>query len=120
MNTRRSQSALAGALQVSLPIILICVSVILLATSFRGATSKVLKGDSMPPVAGEDQGRPPGSIRISPARELSLADRVAYQRAIEEVYWRHRIWPKDNPVARLSFNEAVPRPAIEEKVEQYL
>ena len=24
---------------------------------------------------------------------LSFAERVAYQRAIEEVYWRHRIWP---------------------------
>ena len=25
---------------------------------------------------------------------LTFADRVAYQRAIEEVYWRHRIWPR--------------------------
>jgi len=24
---------------------------------------------------------------------LSFAERVVYQRAIEEVYWRHRIWP---------------------------
>ena len=24
---------------------------------------------------------------------LSLADRVAYQYAIEDVYWRHRLWP---------------------------
>jgi hypothetical protein len=28
-------------------------------------------------------------------RILTFADRVAYQRAIEEVYWRHRIWPKE-------------------------
>ena len=28
------------------------------------------------------------------SRSLSFADRVAYQRAIEEVYWRHRIWPR--------------------------
>ena len=26
-------------------------------------------------------------------RTLTFADRVAYQRAIEEVYWRHRLWP---------------------------
>ena len=26
-------------------------------------------------------------------RTLTFADRVAYQRVIEEVYWRHRIWP---------------------------
>src|SRR5581483_12250822 len=29
-------------------------------------------------------------------RTLTFADRVAYQRAIEEVYWQHRIWPKVN------------------------
>jgi len=28
---------------------------------------------------------------------LTLADRIAYQRAVEEVYWRHRIWPKERP-----------------------
>jgi hypothetical protein len=30
-------------------------------------------------------------------RTLSFAERVAYQRAIEDVYWRHRIWPKRKP-----------------------
>ena len=29
-------------------------------------------------------------------RALTFAERVTYQRAIEEVYWRHRIWPKEN------------------------
>ena len=29
----------------------------------------------------------------SQSRQLLFEDRVAYQRAIEEVYWRHRIWP---------------------------
>jgi hypothetical protein len=28
-------------------------------------------------------------------RTLAFAQRVAYQRAIEEVYWRHRIWPRN-------------------------
>ena len=26
---------------------------------------------------------------------LTFAERVLYQRAIEEVYWRHRIWPEE-------------------------
>jgi hypothetical protein len=26
-------------------------------------------------------------------RTLTFEERVAYQRAIEEVYWRNRIWP---------------------------
>jgi hypothetical protein len=25
---------------------------------------------------------------------LTFTERVAYQRAIEDVYWRHRIWPR--------------------------
>ena len=45
-------------------------------------------------------------------RTLSFAERVAYQRAIEKVYWRHRIWPpqsrgavrpRPNPAGRRSF-----------------
>jgi hypothetical protein len=30
------------------------------------------------------------------AAGLTFADRVAYQSAIEDVYWRHRIWPDTN------------------------
>src|SRR5262245_18863795 len=30
-----------------------------------------------------------------PEKTLSFAERVTYQRAIEDVYWRHRIWPKE-------------------------
>src|SRR5436309_16137597 len=29
-----------------------------------------------------------------PERTLTFAERVAYQRASEEVYWRHRAWPR--------------------------
>jgi hypothetical protein len=28
-------------------------------------------------------------------RTLTFTERVAHQRRIEEVYWRHRIWPKE-------------------------
>ena len=30
-------------------------------------------------------------------RILTFAERVAYQQAIEDVYWSHRIWPKERP-----------------------
>ena len=36
----------------------------------------------------------------STQRQLSFADRVTYQRAIEEVYWRHRIWPAERTEAK--------------------
>src|SRR4029434_1876868 len=37
---------------------------------------------------------PQASLKIS-ERTLSFAERVVYQRAIEDVNWRHRIWPKE-------------------------
>jgi hypothetical protein len=43
--------------------------------------------------------RPEASTSDS-QKTLTFAQRVAYQRAIEEVYWRHRIWPKENPVPK--------------------
>jgi N-acetylneuraminic acid mutarotase len=51
---------------------------------------------------------------------LTLADRVAYQRAIEEVYWRHRIWPKERPDPKPSLDEVMPPERLEKKVEDYL
>jgi hypothetical protein len=52
--------------------------------------------------------------------EISFEDRVAYQRAIEEVYWRHRIWPKERPDPKPSLDEVMPAAQIERKVLDYL
>jgi N-acetylneuraminic acid mutarotase len=51
---------------------------------------------------------------------LTFADRVEYQRAIEEVYWGHRIWPKERPDPKPSLDEIMPRTAMEQKVHDYL
>jgi hypothetical protein len=51
---------------------------------------------------------------------LTFADRVAYQCAIEEVYWRHRIWPKENSKPKPSLDEVMSAQQIEKKVEDYL
>src|SRR6266436_7935667 len=53
-------------------------------------------------------------------RTLSFADRVAYQRAIEEVYWQHRIWPKTNAGPKPPLDKVMSQAQIEEKVEDYL
>src|SRR6266404_6803391 len=37
-------------------------------------------------------------------RTLTFQERVAYQRAIEDVYWRHRIWPKERPDSKPSLD----------------
>ena len=51
---------------------------------------------------------------------MAFADRVAYQRAIEEVYRRHRIWPAANTGSKPSLNEVMSQAQIEKKVEDYL
>src|SRR6266481_3849605 len=53
-------------------------------------------------------------------RTLTFADRVAYQRAIEEVYWQHRIWPKANASPKPPLDKVMSQAQIEEKVEDYL
>src|SRR5215216_493124 len=45
--------------------------------------------------------RPESATNVS-QRSLTFAERVAYQRAIEDVYWRHRMWPKERPDAKPS------------------
>jgi N-acetylneuraminic acid mutarotase len=51
---------------------------------------------------------------------LSLPDRVAYQYAIEDVYWRHRIWPKENASPKPPLEKVVSPAQVQKKVEKYL
>ena len=53
-------------------------------------------------------------------QRLTFEDRVAAQRAIEEVYHRHRLWPKENPQPKPPLDEVMPEAAIRAKVEDYL
>src|SRR5262249_55044698 len=53
-------------------------------------------------------------------RTLTFAERVTYQRAIENVYWRHRIWPKENPNPKPSLDAVMSQAQLERKVEDYL
>ncbi len=58
--------------------------------------------------------------RPSQPRGFSFAERVAYQRAIEDVYWRHRIWPKENPDRKPSLDAVMSQAQLENKVAGYL
>src|SRR4051812_39958168 len=53
-------------------------------------------------------------------RALTFAERVAYQHAIEDVYWRHRIWPKERPDPKPSLDAVMSKAQLEKKVEDYL
>src|SRR5438094_2951627 len=61
----------------------------------------------------------PQATKVSP-RTLSFAERVSYQRAIEDVYWRHRIWPKENLGPKPSLDAVMSQTQLEKKVEDYL
>src|SRR6266508_840396 len=53
-------------------------------------------------------------------RTLTFEERVSYQRAIEEVYWRHRIWPKERPDPKPSLDAVMSQAQLEKKVVDYL
>ncbi|MGE5209333.1 MAG: hypothetical protein ACM3KL_08390, partial [Alphaproteobacteria bacterium] len=53
-------------------------------------------------------------------RTLTFAERVAYQHAIEDVYWRHRIWPKERPDPKPSLDAVMSQAQLEKKVTDYL
>ena len=63
--------------------------------------------------------RPERATNVS-QRTLTFAERVAYQRAIEDVYWRHRIWPKERPDPKPSLDAVMSEAQLEKKVSDYL
>src|SRR6266508_2969748 len=54
------------------------------------------------------------------AKTLTFAERVSYQRAIEGVYWRHRIWPKEREDPKPSMDAVMSQAELEKKVAGYL
>ena len=53
-------------------------------------------------------------------RTLTFEQRVDYQRKIEEVYWHHRIWPKERTDLKPPLERVMSRQQIEEKVRGHL
>src|SRR6476620_11663767 len=62
----------------------------------------------------------PAKATHPPSAGLTFAERVTYQRAIEEVYWHHRVWPKENSKPKPSLDEVMSAQEIEKRVEDYL
>jgi len=53
-------------------------------------------------------------------RTLTFEERVSYQKAIEDVYWRHRIWPTESPDPKPSLDAVMSQAQLEKKVADYL
>jgi hypothetical protein len=65
----------------------------------------------------------PARVSHPAATGLTFAERVSYQRAIEDVYWRHRIRPRnggENPNPKPSLDAVMTQAQLEERVEDYL
>src|SRR5213592_279983 len=122
MKTRSKTSAYivrsnAAALLLSCVVVALCSAINLPSHPPKGPTPDnstafgVNAHESVPSMATSTLGR---------SRTLSFAERVAYQRAIEEVYWRHRIWPKERPDRKPSLDELMPPAQLEKEVKDYL
>src|SRR5439155_24078021 len=125
MKTRSETSAYivrssAAALLLSCVIVALCSAINLPNHPPTGPTPDhstafgVNAHESVPSMATSTLGR---------SRTLSFAERVAYQGAIEDVYWRHRIWPRnggERPDPKPSLDAVMSQAQLERKVEDYL
>ena len=59
-------------------------------------------------------------LKPSPNRHITLTERVKYQTAIEQIYWKYRSWPGPSPNAKPLLAVVLPTEQIEAKVRQYL
>src|SRR6266571_4396606 len=65
----------------------------------------------------------PETSSTASQKTLTFAQRVVYQRAIEQVYWRHRIWPRnrgERPDPKPSLDAVMSQAQLEKKVAEYL
>src|SRR6266702_3971531 len=122
MKTRSKTSAYvvrssAAALLLSCVVVALCSAINLPNHPPKGPTPDhstafgMNAHESVPSMATPATGRNP---------TLSLAERVAYQRAIEDVYWRHRIWPRERPDPKPSLDAVMSQAQLENKVTDYL
>src|SRR6266513_3988719 len=122
MKTRSETSAYivrssAAALLLSCVIVALCSAINLPNHPPTGSTPDhstafgVNAHESVPSMATSTLGR---------SRTLSFAERVAYQGAIEDVYWRHRIWPTQRPDPKPSLDAVISQAQLENKVTDYL
>src|SRR5882762_10025092 len=72
------------------------------------------------PLLGVFGSEGPAKASHPAAAGLTFEERLSYQRAIEEVYWRHRIWPKENSDPKPSLDAVISQAQLEKKVTAYL
>ncbi len=61
-----------------------------------------------------------GALRAYERTPLDFEARVDAQRAVEEVFWRHRAWPPQNPLPKPPLDQVMTESDLRSKVEDYL
>jgi hypothetical protein len=97
----KTKSKISGYIRSAAWAVFLSVAFIALSSAFNSTNERQTQTQALP-------------------RALSFAERVAYQRAIEDVYWRHRIWPKENPDPKPSLDAVMSQAQLENKVAGYL
>jgi N-acetylneuraminic acid mutarotase len=96
-----------------------CSSLRAIVIVICSATACLVLAGKLSATAGRLAWLHPEPTKVS-YRALTFAERVAYQRAIEEVYWRQRIWPKERPDHKPSLDAVMSHAQLEKKVADYL
>jgi len=111
MKTKLAKAAFDSSARLSW-IVIVLIASVALASAFNLAGRP---SNPLPQSASNSAAKP-----APPQTTLSFAERVAYQRAIEEVYWRHRIWPKENTGSKPPLGAVMTQARLEKKVTDYL
>lgn len=85
------------------PVLLLSICALFVCSSVSGQT-----GSGQSPASNQNQ------------FSLSFQQRVYYQRAIEEVYWKHTLWPEQNPTPKPPLDQVISFDTTRSKVEDYL
>jgi hypothetical protein len=89
---------------------------VLIALLLCGAACSIVTGTLLAFLRPET----PAKLSNPAVAGLTFAERLSYQRAIEDVYWRHRTWPKERPDAKPSLDAVMSQAQLEKKVADYL
>src|SRR5436189_2088892 len=100
--------------------ILRCSTTALLFLCVIVALCSAINLPEQPPKARPPRGNALFDANGHESATLSFAERVAYQRAIEDVYWSHRIWPKERLDPKPLLDAMMSQATIEQKVQDYL
>src|SRR5438034_10467551 len=97
-----------------------CAYAVFLSVAFIAARSAFDSPNAWDKSASATGGYDRMAKSPSQPRTFSFVERVLFQRAIEDVYWQHRTWPKENPDPKPALDAVMSQAELENKVAGHL